>query len=262
MASIFSNNLRFIAFFAGFLALCITTLSTVPTSAQELPKNEQELQDFVRDYILENPEILIEAINLYERRQQEEAIARQQEFLSAPNSILTQSENQVVVGNPDGDVTLVEFFDYNCGFCRRALSEVDRLLEEDKNLKLVLKEFPVLGPGSVAAARVSIAAAKIDTGKYLELHRRLLSTHGQLDLRTALAISEQVGYDKGAIEGRLEEDDIQDTIEEVYSIARTLGLTGTPTFILADEILPGAVDYETLRDKVESVRACGRTACS
>lgn len=244
------------------LSVMIAASTVMSLKAQELPSNGPALEEFIKNYILENPQVLIEALETFERQQEAEQLARQREMLGRSSAVLTQSEHQVILGNPDGDVTLIEFFDYNCGFCRRTLPDVDRLVEEDPNLKIVLKEFPVLGEGSVEAARVAIAASKIDTEKYLELHRELLSARGQVDRRTAMLLSERLGYDREELEQMLDTGPINEAINEVYSIATNLGLSGTPTFIIGEEILPGAVGYDVLKDKIDSMRRCGETVCS
>jgi len=175
---------------------------------------------------------------------------------------LLTSEHQTVFGNPNGDVTLIEFFDYNCGFCRESLSHVERLVKEDPNLRVILKEFPVLGQGSQDAARVAIAASKIDPVKYLQLHMKLLSAREQADQKLALKIAENVGYDMEKIREYMAKPAIEEAISEVYGIANDLGLTGTPTFIIGTEILPGAVGHDVLREKLDSMRKCGETVCS
>ncbi|MEO1066079.1 MAG: DsbA family protein [Pseudomonadota bacterium] len=245
-------------FAAVFLCLAASQVGFAQTSTL----TKEDVEAIVRDYILENPEILIEALQAFEQRQAEESLARQQEMLEARMDVLVASEHQIILGNPEGDVTLIEFFDYNCGFCRRSLEDVERLVSEDKNLRVVLKEFPVLGDGSREAAQVAIAAAKQDPKRYLELHKRLLMARGQVNERVALKLSESLGFDMADISETLAKPVVNDAINEVYSLANDLGLTGTPTFIIGTEILPGAVGYDVLREKVDAMRECGRTVCS
>lgn len=131
-------------------------------------------------------------------------------------------------GNPDGDVTLVEFFDYNCGYCRRAAEDLNKLIEANPDLRVVLKEFPVLGPESVEAAQVGIAVNEVAPERYGEFHDTLLASDSRVDAQAALAVVDEMGIDRAAVEAAMEADVVQATIEEVYTLANALGLTGTP----------------------------------
>ena len=233
-------------------------LWALPASAQDLDK--EEIGKIVREYLLENPEIIQEALVVLERRREEREVAARAETIQSQSTILFDSVHQSELGNPDGDVTLVEFFDYNCGFCQRAFGDLVRLLDEDKNLRVVMKEFPVLGQGSVDAARVSIAVQRLDPEKYMDFHAALLNRRGQKTQAMAIEVAEQVGVDRAAIEKALAQGDINVPIEEVYALANGLGLTGTPSYVVGDEVLMGAVGYEALRDKIAAIRKCGGTA--
>ena len=146
---------------------------------------------------------------------------------------LFNSPRQVVLGNPQGNVTMVEFFDYNCGYCKRAMDDMLTLLKNDPNLKVVLKEFPVLGPGSVEAAKVAIAVRMQDkTGKkYLDFHQRLLGGRGQADKARALAAAKEVGFDIARLEKDIESDEVKASLEESFKLAEALGLNGTPSYV-------------------------------
>ena len=234
-----------------------TEQSTPPASGPT-----SEIEKVVRDYILKNPEVIVEALQIFEQRQEAEFNERQKSLIASNHDVLVSSAHQSILGNPDGDVTLIEFFDYNCGFCRDSLEHLQKLVAEDDKLKIVLKEFPVLGPDSQDAARVAIAASKIDPDKYLKLHVQLLKTRGQANKRIALSIAEQLDYDMDALRGKMSETVIDESINEVYGLANQLGLTGTPTFIIGNEVMPGAVGHDVLREKLDSMRKCGETVCS
>jgi protein-disulfide isomerase len=168
----------------------------------------------------------------------------------------------VVLGNAKGDVTLVEFFDYNCGFCKGALPQMMSLLKDDTNLRVVLKEFPVLGPGSVEASKVAVAVRMQDkTGKkYLDFHQKLLGGRGKADMARALAVAKEVGMDMGRLEKDMASDEARASLEESLKLAETLGLNGTPSYVVGDDVMIGAVGLDALRSKISTVR-CGKASC-
>ncbi|WP_018699866.1 DsbA family protein [Amorphus coralli] len=238
------------------LALALTTASfAVPASAAEFSADQKsEIESIVRGYLLENPEILEEAFTaLQERRRQAESVA-QQDAVSDNKEALFNSPRQVVLGNPEGEVTLVEFFDYNCGYCRRAGEDLNKLIEANPDLRVVLKEFPVLGPESVEAAQVGIAVNEVAPDRYGEFHDALLASDGRVDAQAALAVVEQLGLDRSAVETAMDADVVQATIEEVYTLANALGLTGTPSYVVGDTVFVGAVGYDTLQGRVTELQ--------
>ena len=168
----------------------------------------------------------------------------------------------MVLGNAKGDVTLVEFFDYNCGFCKGALPQMMSLLKDDTNLRVVLKEFPVLGPGSVEAAKVAVAVRMQDkTGKkYLDFHQKLLGSRGKADNARALAVAKEVGMDMGRLEKDMASDEVRVSLEESLKLAETLGLNGTPSYVVGNDVVIGAVGLDVLRSKISTVR-CGKASC-
>jgi protein-disulfide isomerase len=169
---------------------------------------------------------------------------------------LFNSPRQVVLGNPQGDVTFVEFFDYNCGYCKRALNDMVELMGKDPKLKVVLKEFPVLGPGSVEAAQVAVAVRMQDkTGKkYLDFHQKLLGGRGQVDKAKALAVAKDVGMDMARLDKDLKSDEVSKTIEESMKLAEALGLNGTPSYVIGNDVVIGAVGLEALGKKIQAAR--------
>ena len=175
---------------------------------------------------------------------------------------LFSSPRQVVLGNPTGNVTFVEFFDYNCGYCKRAMDDMLTLMKNDPKLKVVLKEFPVLGPGSVEAARVAVAVRMQDkTGKkYLEFHQKLLGGRGQADKAHALAVAKDIGLDMGRLDKDLESPEVKATLEESFKLAEALGLNGTPSYVIGDDVVIGAVGIDALKEKVNNSR-CGKPSC-
>ena len=247
---------------ALLLSLIVSATSAHAQEVKQSTRPLTETEKVVRDYILNNPEVIIEALQILEDRRESEQAEQQKLMISRNKEDLESSVHQTILGNPDGDVTLIEFFDYNCAFCRESLQHIEQLVEEDDKLRVVLKEFPVLGQGSQDAARVAIAASKLDSDKYLELHIKLLQTRGPADERTALVLAENLGYDMDVLRKTMETPVIEEAITEVYGLANVIGLTGTPTFIIGDEVLPGAVGHGVLKQKIDSMRECGETVCS
>lgn len=225
------------------------------------PAQKAAIEDIVRDYLMEHPEVIRDAMNALQARQEAEEAKRQTSAITDNKDKIFNSKNQVVLGNPDGDVTLVEFFDYNCTYCRRAQADMNRLLKEDGKLRVVLKEFPVLGPGSLEAAQVAVAVNAIAPERYLEFHDKMLGDRGQASAARAIAVAESLGIDPDKLREASKEGEVRPTIEEVYAIANSLGLTGTPSYVVGDEVVIGAVGYDALKAKIEAVRACGSATC-
>jgi protein-disulfide isomerase len=218
--------------------------------------------DFIRDYLLANPEVIREAIDELQRQQDEAERAAQVAAIGDNRDLLFSSPRQVVKGNPNGDVTLVEFFDYNCGYCRRSHPDVEQLIADDPNLRVVLKEFPVLGDGSIGASQVSIAVRIVAPDQADDFHDALISQSGQVDAEVALAVAEGLGLDRAKIDAAMNSEEVQQTIAEAYKLAQELSLTGTPSYVTSEEVVIGAVGYEALKEKIAAARAaCTTAAC-
>jgi protein-disulfide isomerase len=218
-------------------------------------------EKIVRDYLLANPQILREMAEKLREQDEAKADAARADVFKKAGSEIYNSEHQVVLGNPNGDVTLVEFFDYNCGYCKKALADTEELLRSDSKLRIVLKEFPVLGQDSVDAARVALALHSKAPEKYLEFHRRLLSAEGA-SAEVALGIAAELGVDPAALSAALADPKIEENLVEVQKMARQLNINGTPTYVIADRVLPGAVGSDTLKELIGNVRKCGQVGCS
>jgi protein-disulfide isomerase len=206
--------------------------------------------------------VLRDALEQLEKLQASEETKKQGAAIAANKTVIFDSPRAPSFGNAKGDVTLVEFFDYNCGYCKHALGDVAKLVKDDPNLKVVLKEFPVLGPSSVDAAKVAVAVRMQDTGgKYFEFHRRLLGGRGEANKERALQAAKEAGFDVARIQKDMESPEVANTIRENMGIAQSLGINGTPTFIVANEMVIGAMGYDTLKSKIDSVRKCGKATC-
>jgi len=226
------------------------------------PQQKSAVEAMIRDYLLAHPEVVQDALVELDRRQKEGERLARDKVTKDPNGPLYASANQMVLGNPKGDVTLVEFFDYNCGYCKRALSDNMRLLEQDKGLRLVLKEFPVLGQGSVEASQVATAIRpQLKPEQELAFHTKLLTSRGPVDKARALEVVKEIGLDPAKVAKDMTQPAVATNIQESLALADQLGLTGTPSFVLGGEVIVGAVGYDELKEKISSVRKCGRASC-
>jgi protein-disulfide isomerase len=200
--------------------------------------------------------MLQEAFAELQKRQQAEEAELHRAAVKDNVATLFSSPHQVVLGNPKGDVTLVEFFDYNCGYCKRALSDMLTLIQSDPNLRIVLKEFPVLGEGSTEAAQVAIAVRMQDESgkKYLAFHQKLLGGRGQADRTRALAAAKDAGVDMTRLEKDMASDEVKTTLAENIKLAGNLNLTGTPSYVVGPDVVVGAVGLDALREKISAAR--------
>jgi len=249
------------ALFAGLIAL------PVAVHAQTQSFNDAqrgEIEGIIKNYLLSHPELLQDVMNELEKRQQAAEAEKHRTAVNEHGATIFNSQRQVTLGNPQGDVTVVEFFDYNCGYCKRAMSDMLDLIKNDGKLKFVLKEFPVLGEGSVQAAQVAAAVRMQDKSggkKYLEFHQKLLGGRGQADKTRALAVAKEVGFDVARIEKDMASDEVKAQIEESFKLAEALGLNGTPSYVVGNEVVVGAVGLGPLKDKVTAARCGGKATC-
>jgi protein-disulfide isomerase len=238
-------------------AAAITFAGVTSASAQTFSEPQRgDIEKIIKEYLLKHPEVLQEAMAELEKRQ---AVAEAEKARSAVKNhseAIFNSPRQVTLGNPQGDVTFVEFFDYNCGYCKRALDDMNALMAKDPKLKVVLKEFPVLGPGSTEAAKVAVAVRMQDkTGKkYLEFHQKLLTGRGQADRARALAVAKDVGLDMARLEKDLKSEEIDATLAESMKLAEALGLNGTPSYVIGSDVVVGAVGLAKLGEKIQAAR--------
>ena len=218
------------------------------------------LNPMIESYLMSDPKILQRmSVALDTTLQAEEREQATSAIASMQNAIFNDPD-QVVLGNPDGDVTLVEFFDYNCGYCRAAVPDMAALLAEDPNLRIVLKEFPILSNESIDAARVAVLVGKADVD-YWTFHETLFTSRSQVDKQVALAAASDLGLSPVALELDMGTDAVAKVIQTSYEIARALNITGTPTYIIGNEIIPGAIGIDELRSRIANMRACGETQC-
>ena len=255
------RTLRLLASAAVALALCGAPLTASAQGFNDAQRGE--IQKIVKDYLLQNPEILEDVSAELQKRQAAAEAEKHKTAVAANAGLIFNSPRGVTIGNKDGDVTFVEFFDYNCGYCKRAMSDMIGLMKADPKLKVVLKEFPVLGPGSVEAAQVAVAVRMQDPAgkKYLDFHQNLLGGRGQADKARALAAAKEAGYDMAKIEKDMTSPEVRATIEENFKLAESMGMNGTPSYVIGDQVVIGAVGAEALKEKINLAR-CGKATCS
>ena len=242
------------------LALCGAPMSA---SAQSFSDTQRgDIETIVRNYLIAHPEVLEEAMAELSKRQAAAEAAKHASGVADNADAIFNSPRNVTLGNKDGDVTFVEFFDYNCGYCKRAMTDMMELMKADPKLKVVLKEFPVLSAGSVEAAQVGVAVRMQDpTGKkYLDFHQKLLTGRGAADKARAMAVAKEVGLDMAKLEKDLSSAEVRNTLEENFKLAEKLGLNGTPSYVIGSNVVVGAVGHDALKEKINSAR-CGKATC-
>jgi len=246
------------------LGLAFAVAFTPIARAESLtPEQKTELGAFIKDYLVSHPEVLREAIDALDKHEKADAEANRSKLVAQYANTIFSSKFQADVGNPKGSTTLVEFFDYNCHFCKGALPDLAKLMKDDPNLRVVLKDFPVLGPGSVEAARVASAVRNQLSGdRFWEFHNKLLGqSHGPVGKKEAMAVAKEMGLDMDRLEKDTASKEVEAGLKETMAMADDLQINGTPTFVMGDSVVVGAVGFDELKAKLEAVRKCGHAVC-
>jgi protein-disulfide isomerase len=224
-------------------------------AAEFTDQQKGEIGDIIKEYLLQNPEVIRDALQELDRKQTAEASEKARKTISARAKEIYQSKEDLVLGNANGEVAMVEFFDYNCGYCKRAIPEIEKLIQSDKSVKVIIKEFPILGPGSIFAAKAAIASRL--QGKYVEFHNAMTGAEGAKDESNVLEIAKQVGLNVEKLKADMESEAVLDVIRRNYSLAEALSINGTPSFIIDDELEHGYVSFDVLNRHVATVRQNG-----
>jgi protein-disulfide isomerase len=246
------------------LVLVILAIAFVPAHAEQFSLVQKaEIESIIKNYLMENPEVLRDAATELDAREKKAEAKTREQIVADPSSPLFSTANQAVLGNPNGKITLIEFFDYNCGYCKRALGDLARLMKDNPDLRVVLRDLPILSPGSLEAARIANAATTQFKGaKFWEFHQKLLGSRGQIGKAEALAIAKELGADMDRLSKDAALPSVTASIEESQQLAKSLLVTGTPTYVIGDDVVVGAVGYDELQAKVVNIRKCGKAACS
>ena len=249
-----TSAVRHIGGFAAIIGFLFHT-SALADDGNFSASETQQIKGLVREYILENPEIIAEAITLLQAKQETAKNDRQRANIAQLQPALLNPPENTVIGNPDGDVTVVEFFDYNCGYCKSMFDTVLDTLQDDKELRLVLIEFPILGPNSVAAAKAALASRNQDM--YGPFHQAMLTHRGALNESTIMTLARGVGLDIDQLQTDMKDPSIDEIIDRNRAIAQQLEINGTPAFVVGDALVPGAVSREQFDQLIEQARSPG-----
>jgi protein-disulfide isomerase len=213
---------------------------------------KDQVDKLIHDYIVGHPDLVMSALQDAQNKADAARQAQAQSALSQHRQALLHDPNSPVLGNPQGDVTLVEFFDYRCPYCKSSAPDVTELIRSDPHLRVVMKEFPVLGPESVYASRIALIAAR--HGRYAAFHDAVLAYKGSLDNDTTLAIAGTVGLDARQTEKEAGDPTLDTILQANLDLAKTLSIDGTPTFIVGDTIIPGVADLDDLKEAIATAR--------
>jgi len=241
------------------------TLAGLPAFAQEAAKTpkmseaeRQAFRDEVRAYLLENPEVLVEAMDILQQREQDAALLRDVQMVSTKSAVLFNSPDDWVGGNPNGDVTLVEFMDYRCGYCRQAYEEVNSLIKTDGNIRFVVKEFPILGEASMLSSQFAIALRQLHGDEaYAKAHHTLMTLRGEPTLETLARLATDLGFEPKPILDRMKGPEVQAVIQANYTLAEQMEITGTPAFVTTEGLIRGYAPPEVMQSFIADTRTGG-----
>ncbi|KZY52039.1 MULTISPECIES: DsbA family protein [Sulfitobacter] len=233
--------------------LATTALLMLPIAATADGMDEDRIKELVLEAIRENPGIVFEAAQLFEQQQQALQAQAAAQVLDTEKATLENDPNAPVLGNPDGDVTVVEFFDYNCPYCRRVKPEMEALLAADPNVRVVYREWPILGDGSVFAARAALASR--NQGKYEEFHWAMMQLKERAEEASILRTAENIGLDVAQLRSDMNGPEIEEHIQTSMRLAQSLGFSGTPSFVIGDSLAPGLIQADQMIELVDQARA-------
>jgi protein-disulfide isomerase len=206
----------------------------------------------IREYLLANPEVLVEAMQELERKQDSQRDSQAQRAIQENRAELVNDPDTPIAGNPNGDVTIVEFSDYQCPYCKRAHGTVKSVLASDAKVRLVFKDLPILGEPSRIASLAALASRA--QNKHLELHNALMEYPGKLDRDRIMEVAGTVGLDLARLQKDMEDPKLKEIIERNMALASALGVRGTPAFVIGNQFVPGAVDADTLKRLIAEAR--------
>jgi protein-disulfide isomerase len=230
-----------------------STVAAAPAAGAALSK--EQVQQMIHDYIMANPELIMQSVDNFQRKTMADRQAHASEDVKKNKDILTKDTSSPEAGNPQGDVTVIEFFDYNCHFCKGAFPAVQTLLDKDKKVRVVFKEFPILGPSSEAAAKWALAAQK--QKKYFEFHAAMMNNKEPINDAMLESVAKSVGMDVDKAKIDISSPDVLAQLEKNRALADQLDINGTPAFIIGDDISRGAIPEDAMEQKISALRAAG-----
>ena len=217
-------------------------------------QSQETLEENIHHYLLSHPEVIIEVLDILRAEREVGAAERANQTLADQHEAIFNDPTSPVGGNPDGDVTIVEFFDYFCGYCKRVIPVLVQAMDDDPGIRLVYKEFPILGPESVVAARIALAAHRQAPEKYQGFHVAMMTSRPRLNEANALSLAGKFGFDIERLKADMKSPDIERILADNNALAEKLGIQGTPGFVIGDQIIPGAVDLQTLLELIAEAR--------
>ncbi len=244
--------------FATFLS--IVFIAAIPTFAQaaavdeNTPITRKQLPALIKEALINDPSILNEAVEKMQIAQEEEVAKKSKEGIIKNKAELISDPSSPSVGPADADVTIVEFFDYHCGYCKQALKSVSQVLENDKKVKVVFKEYPILSEESIYASRAALAVSRIAKDKYFDFHKAMFATTGAMNEQVVLAEGKKLGIDPEKLKAEIAKPEIQQILDKNRKLGAEIGAQGTPAFIIGDNFYPGAMPYEAIAKSIEEVR--------
>jgi protein-disulfide isomerase len=239
----------------GWAALCATVLLAAANGyAQDssAPSADPALEQAIRDYILAHPEVIAESLQKYQQQQEEAQKQVRAQAVKDLKPQLVSTPASPVLGNPSGDVTVVEFLDYRCPYCKAMHQPIADMIAADGNVRVVIKEFPILGDDSLFAARAALAAGK--QGKYAEMHAALMTFKGKLSAQDVESAAAQLGLDVVRLKVDMAAPEVDQELQQNYNLAESLGINGTPAFVIGDTLIPGAIKLEDLKAHIAKAR--------
>lgn len=242
--------------FALALAACLLGTTAVAGGLGEMTDAERAaFREEVKAYLLENPEVLVEAMDVLQARQDQAAVERDKQLLATHKDAIFNDPASFVGGNPNGDITVVEFVDYRCGYCRKAHEEVAELVKSDGNIRFVLKEFPILGEESTVSSQFAVSVLQLHGPEvYQKAHDALITLRGSPDTPTLTRLATDLGLDPAPVLERMASAEVKQVIEANHGLGNTLEITGTPTFIIDGTMVRGYVPLDGMRQIVAGQR--------
>ncbi len=240
----------------GGLFAFVLMAAAIPVSANDDLSEAQrkQINQMIQTYIMENPRVILEAVQRMQAQEEEDKQNQARQNLVSYRDQLINDPKAPISGNPDGDVTIVEFFDYRCGYCKRVSPTVEKVVKEDGNVRVVYKEFPILGPESVVAARASLAIWRLAPEKYMEFHSGLMNTRGGVSMSMIASVAKKIGLDSDMLVKEMKSAEIDADLQNNYELAQSLGISGTPAFVIGNELVPGAIDGDALKALIKEAR--------
>ncbi len=246
------KKIKFLALTAGVsMAVLFAPINNASATEGFTPAQKKEIESIVKQAIADNPELILDSVRRYQEDQERKIAQNATNNLKGYKDFFSKKDLPIA-GNPDGDVTVVEFFDFNCGYCKKAFEDVQKIINEDKNVRIVFMDLPILSPSSSKMANIALAAHK--QGKYFEMHKALMEYRGSQNEEAFLKLAEKLGLDMKKLKEDMKSADVQSFIAKSKSMAQSLGIRGTPGFIIGDKIYPGYIGMAAMREAVKTAR--------